>query len=1063
MSGAATAVMAGVAVVWSAVYSGMDAGAAEGAISFNRDIQPVLSEYCYQCHGPDSASRKPKSAPLRLDRERYAFEVRGDGKPVILKGDPANSELMRRIRTTDPDEVMPPADMHKVMKPEEVDLLERWIASGAEYEEHWAFLPPVKPEVPAVAAEGMADVLTEVDRFIVSRLEKEGLGMNPPEDPARLLRRLSFDLTGLPPSPEDVQAFVANPTRDAYERMVDRLLDTEASAEHFARQWLDVVRYGDTHGIHIDNYRSIWPYRDWVIAAFRRNMPFDRFTIEQMAGDLLPGATLEQRIASGYNRCLPTTGEGGAIPEEYDAIYAQDRVDTAAAAWLGLTTGCASCHDHKFDPITMKDFYSLAAFFRNNTMPAMDGNNAEHPPVAVVPPAESRARWEELGPAIAAKEEAIRQRREGAREAFVGWLADIAEGPMDEATAPVPVVHFPLNEKEGPARGTAAGKPAVWPAGERRKDGPGGPAPVVSGGPVTGEVPEISRGGRASWGAWVQTGRGTSGAVIARMDAAHGFRGWDLYFSDGRPMAHVIDHWPDRALKIAARNRLRPGWHHLMVVFDGSRSGAEALVLFVDGERADTVVEADNLGPDISVDTPLRFGARSNGPDSLDSRMADAAVQDVRIFGSALTPEEVRGVYTSSIIGQYLALPEEERSPEKRERLYELYLTAFDEPSRQLRAELAALESERAAIRAASAVTLVMEEKSGVPEAYILARGDYRNPTEKVLANVPEVLPPLPGEGPFNRLDLAKWLVDRSNPLTARVTVNRVWQYLFGTGIVETPGDFGVMGARPTHPDLLDWLAIRFMDTGWNYRQLVKDLVMTATYRQSARVTPGKLERDPLNRLLARGPRFRLDAEEIRDGALAASGLLVAKVGGPPVRPYQPEGVWEAVAMKESNTRNYVQDTGENLYRRSMYTLWKRTAPPASMDILNAPSREVTCTRRDRTNTPLQAFVTMNDPQFVEASRVLASRAMAEASDADATLDFITFRLIARRLTAEERAIVKRTFDRALAEWSRDPEAAKALLSVGESAVSPDLPAPELAAWTLVASQVMNMDEALTR
>jgi len=1039
---------------------------AEQPVSFNKQIQPILSEYCYHCHGPDSATRKPKKDPLRLDAEKYAFAPRGDEGPVIVKGDPAKSPLVHRIRSTDPDEVMPPPDSHKELKPEEKALLERWIAEGGKYESHWSYLPPVKTALPAPASAPAPDApLTEIDQLVAAKLHESGLTLNPPEDRARAFRRLSYDLTGLPPDLESLLAFLADTSPNAWEKAVDRLLTTDACAEQFGRQWLDTVRYADTHGIHIDNYRSIWPYRDWVIRAFKANQPFDQFTIDQMAGDLIPNASLDQKIASGYNRCMPTTGEGGAIGEEYDAVYAKDRADTMGAVWLGLTVGCATCHDHKFDAIPTKDFYSLTAFFRNTPMASLDGNNAEHPPVLSLPTEAQQAQLDNLPREIDAKQKAFDERRQAARAEFGQWLAERAKSPLADPAQDALALHLPLNESSRIFQGTSKGKPLTWTESKETTDVLKGNAPLANGQAISGEAPAIERNGKASFGLTLRTEGNVSGALLSRLDAALGFRGWDLFLTDNKPTVHIIDHWPDKAIKVVAKKALPANsWHQLMVVFDGTKTGVEAIELYADGVLQKTDAEVNALGPDISINTPLRLGGRSNGTGSLESVLSGkVAVQDVRLYDRALTAEEVQTLSIRLPLQQWLATAEAARTPEQNNALFERYLPTFDKPGQQLQNEVAALKDDLNKVQKSILKTLVMEEKKEEPFAFVLARGDYRKKTDRVTAGTLTSLPPMDANAPKNRLGLAQWLVSKQNPLTARVTVNRVWSYLFGTGIVETTEDLGISGNRPVNQDLLDWQAVAFMESGWDYRAMVKRMVLSQAYRQSAKVTPEKLEKDPLNRLISRGPRYRLDAEQIRDGALAASGLLVRTVGGAPVRPYQPEGVWEAVAMKESNTKNYTQDTGDGLYRRSMYTLWKRTAPPASMDILNAPSRETFCTRRERTNTPLQAFVTMNDPQFVEAARQLAARAITASTDQQARLDYLTARLLSRAFTEKERSVSLHTQAQALAAYQADPAAATALINVGDSKPDPALPPAELAAWTLTASQIMNMDESLTK
>jgi len=1034
---------------------------AEQPVSFNKQIQPILSEYCYHCHGPDAATRKPKKDPLRLDAEKFAFAPRGEGTPVIMKGDPAKSGLVQRLHSTDPDEIMPPPDSHKELKPEEKALLERWIAEGAKYEMHWSYLPPVKPPLPEVEGAG----LTEIDHFVSAKLKESGLSMNPPEDKARAFRRLCYDLTGLPPDQEALQTYLTDPSPDAWEKATDRLLATDACSEQFARQWLDTVRYADTHGIHIDNYRSIWPYRDWVIRAFKANQPFDQFTIEQMAGDLIPDGTRDQKIASGYNRCMPTTGEGGAIGEEYDAVYAKDRADTMGAVWLGLTVGCATCHDHKFDAIPTRDFYSLTAFFRNSPMSALDGNNAEHPPVLALPTEAQQSRLTALPQEIAASQKAMEERRQQARAEFEQWLTERAKTPLEEPARAALALHLPLNESAHIFMGTSHGKPAQWTESTEKFDVVNGPAPIAHGQPLSGDMPAVARDSKVSYGLMMRSEGNASGALLSRMDAALAYRGWDLFLSENKPAVHIVDHWPDKALKVTAKTALSAGaWHSVMVVFDGTKTGPEAIALYADGVLQAVDVEVNAAYPDISVNAPVRLGARSKGKEELDAVLTSkVAVQDVRFYETALSAGEVQTLAIRLPLQQWLATAEAARTAPQKDALFERFVLAFDQPGQAIQARLATQQGELEQVRRSQLKTLVMEEKKEEPFAFVLSRGDYRKKLDRVTPATLSSLPPMAPESPKNRLGLAQWLVSKQNPLTARVTVNRVWSYLFGTGIVETTEDLGISGARPVNQDLLDWQATAFMGSSWDFRAMVKRMVLSQAYRQSASVTPLKLEKDPLNRLISRGPRYRLDAEQIRDGVLAASGLLVPTIGGPPVRPYQPEGVWEAVAMKESNTRNYQQDTGDGLYRRSLYTLWKRTAPPASMDILNAPSRETFCTRRERTNTPLQAFVTMNDPQFIEAARQLATKAITASPDPQARLDFITARLLSRPFTEKERSICQRTLAQSLAAWQADPAAATALITVGESKPDPALPPAELAAWTLAVSQILNMDEALSK
>jgi hypothetical protein len=1062
------------------------AGTKNDTVSFNNQIQPILSEHCYHCHGPDSAARKPKKHPLRLDREQFAFEARDEGKPVIIKGDPEHSELVRRITATD-DDVMPPASEHKELNPDEIAVLKKWITQGAKYEKHWSLIPPTRPMVPDPPRDWARNPL---DRFVFAKLSENKVRPNPPEDKARLFRRLSFDLTGLPPTSEALEAFVKDKSANAYEKAVDAMLASDACAEQFARWWLDAVRYADTQGIHHDHSRSIWPYRDWVIAAFKDNKPFDQFTVEQIAGDMLPGATMEQKIASGYNRLLPTTGEGGAIPEEYLASYARDRVEATTAVWLGLTAGCANCHDHKFDPITSKEFYALTAFFRNSTQPALDSpTSGDVPPMLFIPAKEDQKRWHVLGHEIVAKKAAIEERKKAAQPDFEKWLTSSyatlqrehasdskngllsptlssrGEGKEHGTAFSGVAVSLPLIGTNNVYRGTAMGSEISWTSAEETRPGPFGPAPLASKGEiVSNALPSITRQGEASYGALIFVEGKPNGAVLSRMNKTEDYRGWDLFLTEGRPTVHIIDKWPDTALKVTAKRPLGPGeWHHVLAVFDGKQKGGQAISIYVDGHREEVDVNNNKLGPKIDTDAPLRLGGRSENTNATDILSGGKVfAQDLVFFNQALKPREAGVLAANGLLADFFSAPT--NSTGRTNSLFNLYLAAFDQPNQQLGGELASLTMEEQQIRKRGATTLVFEEKKdSEPTAFVLTRGNYAAKAEKVTAATPAALPPMPAGEPHNRLGLAHWLVSRENPLIARVTMNRLWSCMMGLGIVETTEDLGVMGARPSNQPLLDWLALEFMDSGWDFRHMAKLIVTSETYRQAEKTSKEKLEKDPQNRLFARGPHARLDAEEIRDQALAASGLLVRKVGGPPVKPYQPEGIWEDVAMKDSNTRFYVQDKGEALYRRSLYTFWKRVAPPPSMEILNAPTREVFCTRRERTDTPLQALVTMNDPQFVEAARHLAARAMGGSKEFDSRLDQITESLLARRFSAPERAIVKQLEQHAETEYAKNLEAAKELTGIGESPRDDQLPAAELAAWTLVASQVMNLDESLSK
>ncbi|MES2981168.1 MAG: DUF1553 domain-containing protein [Verrucomicrobiota bacterium] len=1029
-------------------------------ISFNEHIQPILSEYCYHCHGPDAGTREPKKEPLRLDIEADAFKIRESGTPVIIKGNSAESELIKLITSKDKDEVMPPPKSHKVMNSREIALVEKWIAQGAEYEGHWSYEPVVRLDPPKNDWSEKP-----IDGFVHEKLAQAGLKPNEPEDPRRFHRRLSFDLTGLPPEPATSDAFVAAYEKNqdaAISAETDRMLETSTSAEHFTRHWLDAARYADTHGIHIDNYRAIWPYRDWVIRAFEANMPWDQFTTEQIAGDLLPKPNLDQKIATGFLRCLSTTGEGGAIGEEYEAIYATDRVDTISAVWLGLTASCASCHDHKFDPFSTKEFYQLTAFFRNNTMTALDRNNAIHPPSIFAPILDDREVFESLQAKISDVDKRIESRKASAKNDFTAWLASAAtQGPreIDSTLA----VHLPLMSESGKITGKIDGVEKEWPVEPSRIDGPLGKAVVVSEKPIElGDVGNFTRSDQVTYGGFVWFEGQPTGAVIAKIDPSQSFRGWDLWFEDGKPGAHVIDSWDKSACKIQTDAKLKPNkWYHIMIAFDGTQSGHQSLSLYVDGKKTDAKIYPNTVGGNIVTQTPLTLGSRGNGDSKINTKVA---LQDFRLYRRLLSEKEIARIANSQMIEEWASLPEDKRSEIQNKALFEHYISVVDTKSLELISERDKLLAEDKKIRDRGSMTLVYEEKPNSPPfAHVLTRGAYAAKAEKVLPETPAMLPPMPEGAPKDRRGLAMWLNDPKNPLPARVTMNRLWYYFFGKGIVETNGDFGIMGARPTHPKLLDWLASEFIASKWNFRHMVKTIVMSETYRQSGHITPEKLEADPANNLLARGPRTRLDAEQIRDLALASSNLLSKRIGGASVKPYQPEGVWSAVAMPQSNTKDYKQDTGEALYRRSMYTFWKRTAAPPTMEILNAPTREIFCVARERTNTPLQALALMNDPQFVEAARALATLVLKEGKDFDQRLDIMTLRLLNRKLETEERAAIQETYVAAEKYYREKPEEAKLALTIGEFKYDQTLPTADLAAWTLVANQLFNLDETVTR
>lgn len=1033
--------------------------ATNGMVQYNRDIRPILNDNCFACHGPDE---KKRAAELRLDIREAALN-----KQAIVPGKPDESSIISRILSTDHNEVMPPPTSHKSLTQSQKELLKAWIAEGAQYQGHWAYIAPVKPELPQVR--NPAWVRNPIDRFVLAELERRGVEPSPEADLRSLIRRVAFDLTGLPPSPQDIERILADPSPDRYENYVDELLSRQEWGEHRGRYWLDYARYADTHGIHFDNYREMWSYRQWVIKALNRNIPFDQFTIEQLAGDLLPEATLDQRVASGFNRCNITTNEGGAISEEYQVLYTRDRVETTSLVWLGLTTGCAVCHDHKFDPISQREFYQMAAFFNNTTQNAMDGNIKDTPPIVPVPLEEDRERFSEIDGLIAQAKQAVDARGQQARNGFEAYLTNDSERqtllqtqlPANDSLD----LHLPLISTDpknidllvqSQKQSISLDSQAVFAPGHLSDSA----WQVKNGLYPTFQAGDIERDQPFTISMWVKLAADNQGgSLLARMNDGADFRGWDVWLENGNVGTHIIHKWPDNALKVVTKQRLTASrFQHVTITYDGS-SKAQGVKIYIDGKQAPLNVANDKLTETIRTEVPLRLGSRHATAPTNDSK-----IQDVRMYRRVLSVEEFQAIGQLPR-RQYLA-SKANRSKEDTEELFQWYLESKDSDYAALTQKQQQLTDEKTAILARGTVAHIMNEKNEMPKAWLLTRGDYDKRTDEVAPQTPGVLNPWKDEYPKNRLGLAKWLIDPSNPLTARVTVNRFWQEVFGSGIVVSAGDFGVTGQLPTHPELLDYLAISFREDGWNIKNLFRTIVTSSTYRQSASVSNEKLAMDPSNKLLARGPRFRMDAEMIRDSALAASELLVQKIGGPSVRPYQPPGVWEAVAMPGSNTRDYVADKGQGLYRRSLYTFLKRSAPPPSMEVFNATAREVCTVKRERTNTPLQALVTMNDTQFIEAARILAHKAIQanpNASDPVARLQWIAARVLSRPLRGEELGVLQSSLREVTDFYQANLDRASELLAVGATRSPNEINAAELAAWTMTVNILMNLDEAITK
>jgi len=1035
-----------------------------GSIDFNRDIRPILSDNCFACHGPDKAHRK---ADLRLDTKEGALAAITDGVWAVKPGDLDKSEVYKRIITTEADDLMPPRKSGKTLTAAQKDLIKRWIEEGAAWAEHWAIVAPQRPAPPEVKEKAWAK--NEIDRFILARLEKENLKPSSEADKPTLIRRASQDLTGLPPTPEEVDAFLADNTPQAYEKLVDKLMASPRYGERMALDWLDAARFADTHGFHIDSQRDMWPWRDWLINAYNKNQPFDQFTVDQIAGDLIPNATTDQIVASGFNRNHCINFEGGAFPQEYLTAYIIDRVSTTSTVWLGLTIGCAQCHDHKFDPITQKEFYQFYAFFNKVAENGLDGRDGNAVPVAKAPAAGQRERLDAIAKRITGIQHQITAREKASEPNALAWAKEAATKLGDKSFAPADLaVHFTFDETTGDSVTDAVGKkPGKFKGKPQRVPGRFGGALKFDGNDFidVGDAMQFDRNDRVSFGAWVNAASHEHIAAMSRMNDGNAFRGWDLYLADGMVYVHMISSWEANAIR--ANTREKPiklnTWHQVFVTYDGS-SKAEGLKIFVDGKPCELTVTHNRLTDSFKVKTPTHLGARNPGV------KFKGMIDEVRFYSRTLSEAEVAAVAGGDPLKPILAVAPDKWTEAQKKVVLTHYLQTQDAEFRKLSDQVADLRKQEAEAAKATPTVMVMNDNAK-RDTFILMRGEYDKPGEKVEAGLPAALPPLPKGAAMDRLGLAQWLVDPSHPLTARVAVNRIWQMHFGTGIVKTAEDFGGQGEPPSHPELLDWLATEFVKSGWDMKHMHKLMLMSAAYRQSSRVTPELVDRDPENRLLARGPRFRLQAELIRDQALYVSGLLVAKIGGPSVKPYQPKGLWEEVAYGGGTAGftagTFVQDKGESLYRKSMYTFWKRTSPPPALSTFDAPEREYCVVRRSRTNTPLQALVLMNDPTYVEASRKFAERIIEQGGAPQATTEarvsWAIRQTLSRQPRPQEIKVLAAAFEKAKTQYAADKVGAMKLLGVGESPRNEKLDVTELAAWTMVANVLINLDEMITK
>ncbi len=1039
--------------------------AEEGKVDFNFEVRPILADRCFKCHGPDEKSRKAK---LRLDMAASAFAVREEGtdRRAVVPGHPEKSELFRRITTTNEDDRMPPVNSNLVLSDSEKELLRRWIAQGAEYKPHWAFLPVKKFPVPVVPG-----LTNPVDAFVSRKLEENGLTWSPEASRETLIRRLSFDLRGLPPTLEEIEQFCSDASPTAYEQLVERLLASPAYGEHQAKAWLDLARYADTYGYQNDVARDVSPWRDWVIRAFNENLPYDQFITWQLAGDLLPNPTREQIIATAFSRLHRQTNEGGSIEEEFRAEYVADRVATTGTAFLGLTLGCARCHDHKFDPIKQADFYRMSAFFNNIDESGLYAHftRATPSPSLVLFSDEAKRQHDEIAAQISSKERGLAQETEAARLRFDGWRQGLA-GPRTNlwvVRAPTAMFDFEQVISNSIPNLAPGGKSATLVDGPEQTEGIRGKALKFSGDnyAVCNGAGAFNRTVPFSFSLWLRPTEAQERAVIFHRTRAwtdSGSRGYELVLENGKPAFGLIHFWPGNAIEIRGKEALPLNrWSHLVLTYDGS-SHASGLHLFLNGTAAPVEIVRDHLFKDILHRS--QWGDMEVGNIELtlagrfrDSGFRNGAIDEFKVFDCELTPLEARRLSQKggNASSASPAAREASSGTELAEQ-FAYYVQCIDRPCAKLREELGQLRrAENEAIDDVPEL-MVMKEMSPRRPTFILKRGAYDARGEEVFPGVPEQIFAFDPALPRNRLGLAKWTTDPANPLTARVAVNRLWRSHFGRGLVTTVEDFGTQGKLPTHPALLDWLASRFIESHWDVKAMHRLIVTSRAYRQASLESPELAAKDPEDIWLERYPRHRLEAEEIRDNALAVSGLLSRRIGGPSVKPYQPEGLWE----QSGAGAHYTQDKGEGLYRRSLYTFWKRTVPPPNMLIFDAPSREVCTARRETTTTPLQALVLLNDTQFVEAARVLAERTWKASHDDARAAVSQAFRLVTgRRPEPRELELLEHLFQEQAAQFAGDVPAAEKLLGMGEHPRESSLQAPEAAAATVVASALFNLDE----
>jgi len=1038
----------------SAFTQAKDAAPADKPVQFGREILPVLSDRCFHCHGPDKQEND-----LRLDVRDSAVEV-----GAIEPGKPDESELIRRILSDDPDERMPPPKSGLTLTAEEKERLRTWIAAGAKYEQHWSFVP-LPDAVPVPQVKDTRWPRGDLDRFVLGRLEAIRLKPSPEAEKERWLRRVTFDLTGLPPTLAEIDAFLADKSPEAYETVVTRLLASPHFGERMAVPWLDAARYADSYGYQSDQLSPTWPWRDWLVRALNDNLPFNEFITQQLAGDLLPEATRDQRLATAFNRLHRMTNEGGSISDEFQTEYVADRVQTLGTVFLGLTLECARCHDHKFDPITQKDFYRLFAFFNSIDEYGMYNDSARVPtPSLLLPNPDQEKVLKQLEQTVADRDADLNKAIAARQAAFDQWLASgpLSSGPLSSGPAkpdvPGLIAHYPLDKLEPGNKLANLANP--------KNPGSTSPANKIVPGKV-GQALQLAGDHAAGFGGicgglqphdefslslWIKLPKDLRMALIAHRSGGTdvGYHGAELSLKDGHLFFGIIRFWPGNAIAIQTRDELPADqWLHITLTYDASFS-ATGMHFYVNGKENTEIVRDRLYKYPGHGGTGLTFGERFR-----DRALKGAVLDEMKAYSRALTPVEAAQAFDGKALADAIAHRDQEL-------LRPYYLANVDTEAAAARKQL--LDARIALLKYTSSLPeiMVMEDMDEPRPAHVLARGQYDAPkTDKsrVQRGTPAALPPLPENAPRNRLGLAQWFTQPNHPLTARVAVNRFWQEFFGRGLVETSDNFGVQGSQPTHPELLDWLARDFVSHGWDVKRLCRQIVLSATYRQTSARAKGAADADPDNLLLSRGPSHRLSAETIRDTLLAASGLMDARLGGPPVSPYQPANLW-----RESNSMSpaYRQSVGTALYRRSLYTVWKRTAPMPNMLAFDAAGREVCSVRRQTTNTPAQALVLLNDIQFVEACRVLAERMLNEGGADDAARATFAFRLLTgRQPTPQELNLLNSVYTEQRAAFAKDPEGAAKLLTVGSRKANPKLNAVELAAATIVAQTIANLDAAI--